>query len=109
MLARMQPLTRAASLLSLLVACAHAPRPRPDMVDIEARARFDLNCELVRLVVLERYKNAPLRVGAIGCGRRVSYSRRLRRHMGMLSARNTRWEQDGSVVAVLPSDDLRAY
>ena len=61
--------------------------------ELEVRIRFETSCESVRSTVLERTGSAATVVGVDACGQRLVFRRRLRRHLGFRSARNTVWEQ----------------
>jgi hypothetical protein len=72
-----------------------------DMADLSARASFDLTCPEPSLTVLEERRAMATRVGALGCGRQVTYTRRLRtRALFFKTTENTSWRQAAPVAAV---------
>jgi hypothetical protein len=62
-----------------------------------SRARYELQCTSAKLEVLERYEKLATLVGAQGCGRGATYSRRLRysRSLHGRTPENTKWELEG--------------
>jgi len=69
-----------------------------ELAQLLTRARFDLQCPEATMVVLERHTaGPPTLVGGAGCGRQVTYERRLRRNgwTGRHTTRNTKWDRKG--------------
>jgi len=62
--------------------------------DLRYRAAMELRCnpEIVRLTLAQRQGKFPVLVHAEGCGAQALYSRKLRRHHGKYTDKNTDWE-----------------
>jgi hypothetical protein len=60
---------------------------------LETRARFDLRCEQLQVVPLERTGKTITSYGVIGCGRQASY---------VLNASTQSWSLDASEAAAPP-------
>jgi len=72
------------------------------MRELRDRVAFETGCERVSLTPLEYTGKLLTRVGANACGRKLVYSRALRRSLGMRTARNTHWELVADSAAPLP-------
>jgi hypothetical protein len=74
--------------------------------DVEAlreRVAFETGCTATTIKVFEHQGNAATLVGADACGQRLTYSRRLRRHLGMRTKRGTDWELVSATAVPPPS------
>ncbi|MEY4508176.1 MAG: hypothetical protein RLZZ450_298 [Pseudomonadota bacterium] len=72
-----------------------------DVEVLRERVAFETGCSTATVTVFEHTGNAATLVGVDACGQRTTYSRRLRRHLGMRSKQNTAWEVVG--VSVMPT------
>jgi hypothetical protein len=73
--------------------CLERSRARgEDLGELEDLVRFETGCRTARLTPLGRTGRIVTTVGVEACGRRLVYTRQLRRHLGARTARNTHWE-----------------
>jgi hypothetical protein len=73
--------------------CLERSRARgEDLGELEDLVRFETGCRSTTLTPLARAGRIVTTVGVEACGRRLVYTRQLRRHLGSRTARNTRWE-----------------
>jgi hypothetical protein len=92
----------AAPILLALMACSpvienngtrvYAKHWEPVEREINVRARIDLQCPIVEVLLLSRQGKLPVSVSAEGCGRTAIYQRLLRRHHGHYTSKNSVWE-----------------
>lgn len=60
--------------------------------EVSPRARIDLGCPAIEVLLVSRQGKFPVEVSAEGCGRTALYHRQLRKHLGHSTTKNTVWE-----------------
>ena len=63
---------------------------------LQQRAAFDLHCDAIQLVPLERTGSTVVSYGALGCGRQVSYA---------LNVHTSSWLMQGSPTKIPPAGE----
>jgi hypothetical protein len=77
--------------------------------EINVRARIDLQCPVVDVLLLSRQGKAPVSVSAEGCGRTAVYQRLLRHHGPFHSIKNTVWQLVSASPAAPPPVATNPY